>query len=126
MKRTRDPKILARSLAVLTKRLAVCAAVLPVFAILQKYIPQNTTYEYTGPSKNPDKPQTVMQSNKDTSLYTLRLENGEIGVYRSDGTLEYTAGIDPLLLTDYDRELLTSGICATRDEIDELIGELLS
>ena len=117
---------IAECLAILAKKLAFLAGMLLVFALLKEYIPRNTTYEYTETEKNAVNTQLVPYTEEKSSLYTLRLCDGVIGVYRSDGTLEYTAEIDPELLTDYDLELLREGICAEQEELSELIGGLMS
>ena len=116
---------LAENLAYLAKRLAVLSALILIFALLSKYIPRSATYEYkrSGESIQSSEITLLPQS---SSLCTLRLTGETLGIYSRSGVLEYTAEIDTDILTDYDRRLLSEGICASYDELSVLIDELLS
>jgi len=125
MKTSDRKKELAHILAVFAKRLAVIFGIAVLFTALHIYIPRNVSYEYTEPEKSTASPRIIPEVPND-SLCTLRLEDGRLGIYKSNGELESVVEMDPELLTDYDRALLSEGICASRQELSELIGELLS
>ena len=117
--------VLAKNLALFGKRLAACSALLLAFTLLHRYILRNAVYEYAESEKAASSHEKIAASPK-SSLCTLRLEGEKLKIYSSDGIPEYAAVIDVSCLTDYDRELLSSGICASFEELSELIHELVS
>ena len=125
MRTVKFKKIPTSELACFARHLATLSLIVLVFSLLLKYIPQKATYEDTGAEKNLTASQSLIPS-YEPMLCTLKLCGDTLGIYSSAGILEYTAKIDPNLLTDYDRRLLDEGICATYDELSELICELLS
>ncbi|MBR5308064.1 MAG: hypothetical protein IKU43_04785 [Clostridia bacterium] len=116
---------LAENLAYLAKRLAVLSALILIFALLSKYIPRSATYEYKIGKESVQSSEITLLP-QSASLCTLRLCGNTLGIYSHSGMLEYTAEIDADILTDYDRRLLSEGICASYDELSVLIDELLS
>lgn len=127
MKKIHLPKIPAEGLALFSARLAFLAGIILVFRLVQLYIPQNLTYEYANEEKSVvPAVEIYFQNETDSALRTLRLDGNTLVVYDSNGTAEYSVYIDAEKLTDYDRSLLSEGICASSSELSELIGELLS
>lgn len=108
----------------LFKRLMFCLVIVLAFIFFQHYISLNAEYEYTNAEKKVISSGTVTE--KQYSLFTIRLENGLLSVYSPDASLKYTVEIDTSRLTEYDRELLSKGISASEEELFQLIGELNS
>lgn len=115
---------LSPAIAKFGKKMSVCAAIIAFFALLLYFIPQNVTYEYNNAASTNQKVKSAQPSTQE--LRTLRLSNGKIGVFKSDGTLLRSVELNTELLTNYDISLLQSGITATEKEISELLASLES
>ncbi len=107
------------ALAKFGKKISVCAAIIAFFALLPNFIQQNVTYEYGNAASTNQKIKSAQPQAEE--LRTLRLSNGKIGVFKSDGTLLRSIELNTELLTSYDVSLLESGITATEKEIAELL-----
>ncbi len=84
--------------------------------------------------KTPVGKETVVSSedsapaeNPESTFRVIKSHNGRIGVYRTDGTVESELDLAAYSLTDYDRELLRTGIVVEgREELSELLESLRS
>lgn len=82
---------------------------------------------YNSPTQNPTQAETVVPV-EERSTYVIKIYNGRVGLFR--GTAQepyYYLDLDVSCLSDYDKELLTTGISVTTDtELQSLIEDLTS
>ncbi len=124
MKRSFLSKFPKKAITDFLKKVTFLLCSASVFLLLGYYIPQNTEYEYTNTQKTSVLPQNI--SSSDETLCTLVLKNGNLVVCYDDGTTNNITQADTSVLTEYDKQLLSEGICATEQEIYELLEALMS
>lgn len=126
MKRTADSKALKKSFTDLAKRLLIFALLCGVFLLSAFYIPQNVTYEYKTASasekvRETAEPQDTLPASE--TLRILRLDNGRVGVFHPDGSLDRWLDFPKECLTAYDLELLEGGISVAPEELAAFLEE---
>ena len=123
MKRLLSAEKVRRITLKLLSHLTFLALSVLAFLLIAHYVSLNTEYEYTDIEKTSGTGEHITAA--DEPLYTLVLENDKLVIYSEDGSAEYV-DTDTRLLTEYDRELLGKGISAGIDEINNIIGSLMS
>ena len=98
----------------------ICSGTL--FLLFAYYIPRNTRYEYTDTVNHTEKSHKTTDITE--NMCTLILENGMLVVYSDDGKQRTVTDADTSSLTEYDIQLLSKGISACANEINEILGSL--
>lgn len=119
-------KELLRALAL---RLLVALCLVSVFLFLVDYTSRSVTYEYEDKASlktGTESSEAKAFSNADPEMRILRITDTDdpcVGIFLTDGTLESCAPIPIKALTEYDIELLKSGVSVSVSELDTLLEE---
>lgn len=122
-----ETKTIRKAILKLSLKLVFVCFLCIVFLLGVYFIPQNLTYEYSARDSSAQEYEDTAQADKSGEiLRTLRIYNGKIGVFSTDGELLEVVDIDVEALPEYDIALLYEGIVAQEDEIREICEGLIS
>ncbi len=128
MSKNQSKKQVVSALFELFARLTFLAFLVALFLLAVIYVSRNVTYEYGDIEATAGREEVSSKGSfpLDDGTRILRVSEGDtqkICIYRPDGTLERSLGINTDILTDLDLALLDVGVSVTEAELIALLSE---